>query len=125
MTVSAVERSRVITIQFQSEDPELAAKVVNAILDAYMKVQQQAKLEQTQVEGTSGGGMVKVIANGRQDILEIKIDPEVVNPDDVEMLQDLIVAAVNQARQKAAELQASQMQELTGGLNIPGLNFPF
>lgn len=85
----------------------------------------QAKLEQTQVEGTSGGGMVKVIANGRQDILEIKIDPEVVNPDDVEMLQDLIVAAVNQARQKAAELQASQMQELTGGLNIPGLNFPF
>lgn len=85
----------------------------------------QVKLEQTQVEGTSGGGMVKVIANGKQDILEIKIDPEVVNPDDVEMLQDLIVAAVNQARQKAAELQASQMQELTGGLNIPGLSLPF
>lgn len=84
----------------------------------------QAKLEQTQVEGTSGGGMVKVVANGKQDILEIKIDPEVVNPEDVEMLQDLIVAAVNQARQKAAELQASQMEELTGGLNIPGLNLP-
>ncbi|MEW6015660.1 MAG: YbaB/EbfC family nucleoid-associated protein [Candidatus Zixiibacteriota bacterium] len=85
----------------------------------------QAKLEQTRVEGTSGGGMVKVVANGKQDILEIKIDPEVVNPEDVEMLQDLIVAAVNQARQKAAELQASQMEELTGGLNIPGLNLPF
>lgn len=85
----------------------------------------QAELEQTRVEGTAGGGMVKVVANGKQDILEIKIDPEVVDPDDVEMLQDLIVAAVNQARQKAQELQAEQMSALTGGLNIPGLNLPF
>jgi DNA-binding YbaB/EbfC family protein len=85
----------------------------------------QKRLEETQVEGTAGGGMVKVIANGKQDILEIKIDPEVVNPDDVEMLQDLIVAAVNQARQKAQELANEQMSELTGGLNIPGMNLPF
>ncbi len=85
----------------------------------------QSRLEQTQVEGSSGGGMVKVIANGKQDIMEVKIDREVVNPDDVEMLQDLIVAAVNQARQKAQELQAEQMAELTGGLNIPGMNLPF
>jgi DNA-binding YbaB/EbfC family protein len=85
----------------------------------------QAELEQTQVEGTAGGGMVKVMANGKQDILEIKIDPEVVDPDDVEMLQDLIVAAVNQARQKAQELQAERMSALTGGLNIPGMNLPF
>ena len=82
----------------------------------------QAELEQTEVEGTAGGGMVKVIANGKQDILEIKIDPEVVDPEDVEMLQDLIVAAVNQARQKAQELQADRMSALTGGLNIPGMN---
>jgi DNA-binding protein YbaB len=53
------------------------------------------------------------------------IDKEVVNPDDIEMLQDLIVAAVNQARQKAAELQSEKMSELTGGLNIPGMNLPF
>lgn len=85
----------------------------------------QAQLEQMEVEGTSGGGMVKVVANGKQDILGIKIDPEVINPDDIEMLQDLIVAAVNQARQKAQELQAEQLSGLTGGLSIPGLNLPF
>jgi len=85
----------------------------------------QAELEQTQVEGTSGGGMVTAVVNGKQDLLELKIDPEVVDPEDVEMLQDLIVAAVNQARQKAQELQSEQMSGLTGGLNIPGMNLPF
>jgi DNA-binding YbaB/EbfC family protein len=85
----------------------------------------QAGLEEARVEGSSGGGMVKVITNGKQDVLEIKIDPEVVNPEDVEMLQDLIIAAVNQARQKALELQAEQMSSMTGGINIPGLNLPF
>jgi len=85
----------------------------------------QANLEQTQVEGTAGGGMVKAIVNGKQDLLEIKIDPEVVNKDDIEMLQDLIVVAINQARQKAQEIQAEQMSALTGGLNIPGMNLPF
>jgi len=69
--------------------------------------------------------MVTAIVNGKQDLLEIKIDPEVVDPEDVEMLQDLIVAAVNQARQKAQELQSEQMSGLTGGLNIPGMNLPF
>ncbi len=83
----------------------------------------QKELENKRVEGTSGGGMVKVIANGRQEILEIKIEPEVVNPDDVEMLQDLIVAAVNQARQKSLELMAEDMSRLTGGMKLPG--FPF
>ncbi|MCX6830096.1 MAG: YbaB/EbfC family nucleoid-associated protein [candidate division Zixibacteria bacterium] len=85
----------------------------------------QKELEQLTVEGTAGGGMVKVVANGKQDIMEVKIDPEVVNPDDIDMLQDLIVAAVNQARQKAQELQADKMSELTGGLNLPGMNLPF
>ncbi|MEW5922920.1 MAG: YbaB/EbfC family nucleoid-associated protein [Candidatus Zixiibacteriota bacterium] len=85
----------------------------------------QAELEETQVDGTAGGGMVKAVVNGKQDLLEIKIDPEVVDPEDVEMLQDLIVAAVNQARQKAQELQAERMSALTGGLNIPGMNLPF
>ncbi len=85
----------------------------------------QAELEKTEVEGTAGGGMVKAKINGKLDLLEIAIDKEVVNPDDVEMLQDLIVAAVNQAKQKAQEMQASQMSQLTGGMNIPGLNLPF
>lgn len=83
----------------------------------------QGELAEKEVEGSAGGGMVKVRANGKQDILSIKIEPEVVNPDDVEMLEDLVLSAVNQAREKAAELQAQSMSALTGGLNIPGLNF--
>jgi DNA-binding YbaB/EbfC family protein len=75
------------------------------------------------VEATAGGGMVTVVANGRQEIVSVKIDPEVVNPQEVEMLQDLILAAVNEARRKAQELMAEQMKTLTGGIQIPGL-FP-
>ena len=83
----------------------------------------QEELANKTVEGTAGGGMVKVIANGKQEILEIKIDPEVVNKDDVEMLQDLIVAAVNQAKEKAQEMANEEMSRLTGGLKIPGMPF--
>lgn len=87
--------------------------------------QMQAELEEMEIEGTAGGGMVKAVVNGKQDIVSITIDPEVVDPEDVEMLQDLIVAALNQAKEKAAETQAEMMSGLTGGLNIPGLNLPF
>jgi nucleoid-associated protein EbfC len=75
------------------------------------------------VEATAGGGMVTVVANGKQEILSIKIDPEVVNTNEIEMLQDLILAAVNEARRKAQELVADQMKSMTGGIQIPGL-FP-
>ena len=85
----------------------------------------QAQLEQTQVEGSAGGGMVKVVANGRHEIMSIAIDPEVVDKNDVEMLQDLVVAAVNAARQKVQEMQTEQMSQLTGGMKIPGMNLPF
>jgi DNA-binding YbaB/EbfC family protein len=85
----------------------------------------QAELEEMEVEGTAGGGMVKCKVNGKQELLEVTIDPEVVDPEDVEMLQDLIVAAVNQARQKANEIQQEHMSQLTGGLNLPGMNLPF
>jgi len=87
--------------------------------------QMQAELERAEVEATAGGGMVKVVANGKHDVLSITIDPQVVDKDDVEILQDLIVAAINQARQKVQELQAEQMSDITGGLKIPGLNLPF
>ena len=83
----------------------------------------QKELENKRVEGTSGGGMVKVVANGKQEILEIKIDPEVVNKEDVEMLEDLVLAAVNQAREKSVEIQNDEMAKLTGGLKIPGMPF--
>lgn len=74
------------------------------------------------VEASAGGGMITVVANGRQEILSIRIDPEVVSPDDVDMLQDLVVAAVNEALRKAQEMMTEEMSKLTGGLNIPGLN---
>jgi nucleoid-associated protein EbfC len=85
------------------------------------KIQEEAAKKT--VEATAGGGMVTVVANGKQEILSIKIDPEVVNPNDVDMLQDLILAAVNEARRRAQELMADQMKSITGGLQIPGL-FP-
>jgi DNA-binding YbaB/EbfC family protein len=73
------------------------------------------------VEATAGGGMVKVVANGGQKIESIVLEKEVVDPEDVEMLQDLILAAVNDALKKSQEMVSSQMGKLTGGFNIPGL----
>ena len=81
----------------------------------------QEELAEKTVESSSGGGMVKVIANGRQQIVTIQIEKEVVDPDDVEMLQDLVLAAVNDALTKAQEMVSGEMGKLTGGLNIPGL----
>jgi DNA-binding YbaB/EbfC family protein len=83
----------------------------------------QEELAGKTVEGSAGGGMVKVVANGKQEILEIKIDREVVNPDDVEMLEELVLAAVNQARENAEKLQMEGLSSLTGGLPLPGLKF--
>lgn len=84
-------------------------------------VRLQEEMADKTVETTAGGGMIKVIANGRQQILSIQIEKEVVNPDDVEMLQDLMLAAVNDALQKSQEMVSAEMGKLTGGLNIPGL----
>jgi DNA-binding YbaB/EbfC family protein len=82
----------------------------------------QEELAEKTVESSSGGGMVKVVANGRQQIVSIQIEEEVVDPDDVEMLQDLILAAVNDALTKGQEMVSAEMGKLTGGLNIPGLS---
>ena len=65
--------------------------------------------------------MVTVVVNGRQDVLEVKIHPDVVNPEDVEMLEDLILAAINQAQQRAQDMMQEEMGQLTGGIQIPGL----
>ncbi len=81
----------------------------------------QEELAGRTVEASAGGGMVKVVANGRQQIVSIVIDPEVLDPEDVEMLQDLVLAAVNDALTKSQEMVSSEMGKLTGGLNIPGL----
>jgi len=81
----------------------------------------QAELAKKTVEASSGGGMVKVIANGGQKIESIVFEKEVVDPEDVEMLQDLVLSAVNDALNKSQEMVSAEMGKLTGGLNIPGL----
>lgn len=81
----------------------------------------QEEMAEKTVEASSGGGMVKVVANGRQLLLSIQIEKEVVDPDDLEMLQDLILAAVNDALLKSQEMVTGEMSKLTGGMNIPGL----
>ncbi|MBT6340910.1 MAG: YbaB/EbfC family nucleoid-associated protein [Desulfobacula sp.] len=81
----------------------------------------QAELAKKTVEASSGGGMVKVIANGGQKIESIVFEKEVIDPEDVEMLQDLVLAAVNDALNKSQEMVSAEMGKLTGGLNIPGL----
>ena len=83
--------------------------------------QLQDELASKTVDATAGGGMVSVTVNGKFELLSIKIEKEVVNPDDVEMLQDLVVAAVNEGIRKAREMAASEMGKITGGLQIPGL----
>jgi nucleoid-associated protein EbfC len=89
-------------------------------LQARMLKMQEELAEKT-VESAVGGGMIKVVANGRNQVVTIRIEKEVVNPEDVEMLQDLILAAVNDALTKSQEMVAAQMGKLTGGLNLPGL----
>lgn len=81
----------------------------------------QEELGEKTVEASVGGGVVTVVANGKKEIVEIKIKPEAVDPEDVEMLQDLIVSAVNEAMRKADDMAASSMSKITGGMNIPGL----
>jgi DNA-binding YbaB/EbfC family protein len=81
----------------------------------------QEELATKTVEATAGGGMVKVIANGSQKIEAITLEPEVVDPEDIEMLQDLILAATNDALNKSQEMVSAQMGKLTGGMNIPGM----
>lgn len=81
----------------------------------------QEEMADKTVEASSGGGMVTVTANGRQEVLSIRIEREVVDPEEVDMLQDLVVAAVNEALKKAQEMMGEEMSKITGGLPIPGL----
>jgi len=84
-----------------------------------MKAQEEAK--KRHVEATAGGGMVTVVANGAGQIVSIKIEKDVVDPEDIDMLQDLILAASNEALRRAQELVSDEMSKLTGGLQIPGM----
>lgn len=81
----------------------------------------QAEMADKTTDGSSGGGMVTVVVNGKQELLSIKINKEVVNPDDVEMLQDMVLEATNQALKKSSEMVSEAMSKVTGGLSVPGM----
>ena len=86
-----------------------------------MQEKMQKQMAEMQVEATAGGGMVTVVINGAKQLLSIKIDPEAVSKDDVEMLQDLILAAIHDAQRKADEAMQKQMSGMLGGMKIPGM----
>ncbi|WP_442602123.1 YbaB/EbfC family nucleoid-associated protein [Paenibacillus sp. KN14-4R] len=94
-------------------------KQVKKMQEQMLKAQEQ--LGQQEIEGTAGGGVVSVKVNGHKKVLSVTIKPEAVDPEDVEMLQDLVLSAVNDALTKAEEIGAKEMGKYTGGMNIPGL----
>lgn len=99
---------------------------MNSVLKQAQKMQEemeriQQETEEENIEATSGGGAVKVVVNGKKELVEIKLDPDAVDPDDVETLEDLIMAAVNEAVKKAEDMMEERMGAITGGMSIPGL----
>ncbi len=106
-------------------------KNINQMLKQAQQLQNQMadiqkRMEETEISGSSGGGFVQTVVNGKGDLKSLKIDPSLMNPEEVEILEDLIIAAYNDAKSKA-ELQTQQeMSQLTGGLNLPGgFKLPF
>ncbi len=102
------------------------SKNISGMLKQAQKLQadmlkMQDELGSKIVESSSGGGMVTARVNGKQELIEIKIDKSVINPDDAEMLQDLIIASINEALNKSKDMVTGEMSKLTGGLNLPGL----
>jgi hypothetical protein len=101
-------------------------KGLGGMVKQAQKIQAQlAKIQEEMagktIEASSGGGMVSVVMSGKQELISIKIEREVVNPDDIDMLQDLVLAAVNEGVRKSQEMVTEEMKKLTGGLSIPGL----
>ncbi|GAA0866601.1 DNA-binding protein%2C YbaB/EbfC family [uncultured Clostridium sp.] len=99
---------------------------MNQLLKQAQKMQSdmqkmQEELESKEIETSVGGGAVTVKVNGKKEVVDIQIKPEVVDPDDIEMLQDLVLSAINEALRNVDDMQSSQMNKLTGGMNIPGL----
>lgn len=104
----------------------MSKKMISGLMKQAQKMQEEMARVQTEaasktVEASAGGGMVSVIANGANEIVSVKIEKEVVNPDDVDMLQDLIVAAANEALRRIQDEIQQEMGKLTGGLNLPGM----
>jgi len=108
----------------------MSKKMLGDLMKQAQKMQQemgkiQEESKKKTVEASAGGGMVVVVANGAQEIISIKIEKDVVNPEDIEMLQDLVTAAVNEALRLAQQMVSDDMGKLTGGMNIPGMGDMF
>lgn len=102
------------------------AKNMNSLLKQAQQMQQkmstlQKELETREIETSSGGGMIKIKMNGKQEILEFKLDPECVDPSDIETLEELVMTAVNQAVKESQDMVSNAMSKVTGGMNVPGL----
>ncbi|MBT3585352.1 MAG: YbaB/EbfC family nucleoid-associated protein [Halobacteriovoraceae bacterium] len=102
------------------------AKNMNSLMRQAQQMQQkmsilQKELEAREIDSSSGGGMVKIKINGKQEIIEFALDKECVDPNDVEMLEELILTAINQAVKESQEMVSGAMSKLTGGINIPGM----
>lgn len=102
------------------------AKGLGNIMKQAQQMQQkiarlQQELEGREIEATAGGGMVTAVVNGKQQLLSVKIEQAVVDPDDVEMLEDLVMAAINEALKQSQEMMQQEMGKVTGGMNLPGL----
>lgn len=100
-------------------NPKQLKQMQKMMQETLAKIQQE--LAEAKIEGMSGGNKVIVVVNGQQEILSIKIDPSVVNPEEVDLLEDLVMVAVKESLDKSRELSAQKMGQLTGGLSIPGL----
>jgi DNA-binding YbaB/EbfC family protein len=94
-------------------------KMLQQMQNRIQKMQQE--LEETTVEGTAGGGAVRVSVNGLRTVQSVKIDPDAVDPQDIEMLEDMVLAAIQEAMKSAEDLASQKMGAITGGINIPGL----
>ena len=104
----------------------MSKKMLGDLMKQAQKMQQemsriQEESKKKTVEASAGGGMVVATANGAMELVSIKIERDVVNPDDIEMLQDLVIAAVNEALRRAQQMVSEDMSKITGGMNIPGL----
>jgi DNA-binding YbaB/EbfC family protein len=109
-----------------SEETTMNMKNLNKLMKQAQEMQQKMaamseEIAEREVTASAGGGMVEVVANGRHELKSIKIKPEVVDKDDVEMLEDLILAAVNEAQRQADEMMRTEMDKVTGGMQLPGM----
>jgi len=116
----------ILTLNTVYKETDVRGGMGNLMKQAQQMQQKMLKLQEEiakrTLDASVGGGMVTVTVNGKSEVLRIKIEPQVVDPDDVEMLEDLIVVGVNEALRKAQEMMSEEMSKLTGGLKIPGLS---